>query len=1165
MIGTTLAELNTIAEKAKIMYKLSINISAWFRLFVDHRGLLQKTLGIFIAVLVFTMLQVSTIYAQPHQGVLSKTELIYQQKQSQFNAKKQNLLRALQQASLQKVFLAEKNTSNKPINLKTVVWQINNQRDLKDHQLVFWDISSKSVVNALLNALPSPHKADNFEIDKAATENSRIEQGSIIAQFNSEEGLAIDRRFYGLVDQDLYIFYVVQDFYAGTQIKYTDPFLIFEEQINQENNLATMYYPNGSLKSYVVSNAEEDSNLSIKLEKDNKDTVLSLSINAIGPEFEQKNSLGFRVDFYPNGQLKRSLSKIINDLDDDPVFLVGLDKAREQWQSNGAIYYEKAWYENGQPEYEGACLTLFKNACDDASLKLGLWKRWYANGQLRFQGSLAGIGYNGDVYHSDEWQTWYLNGADKEKSTVDLTNSNISVGNRLNVTLYRRYINWYENGQAKEQGDLIVHASGIPYAIDESLSVGRYKQWTSWHANGQVMLQGSYRGVSEDKYSRTGQWLGFYADASPFMETFYNDNGERVGTWRYWHANGQLAYQIEYTSPAQKYTEGPISHQPPATVLRWNEQGEAQPVAQVAQVDRQQAQIPNQHYLQHWQVDGKTYEVNHYYLGQTAQGNAIFQDAYNDFQPAQASPSMQLNEQINEWDHYVTSGLRNDLHFLSEPYVIRQPLENTSTTWSLPNLVEGTLVLWYPPENQLPAQKRLEAQYANEQLHGTWRSWHADGQLFEEGSYVHGQRQGLWTTQHKSNYQTWQINYEKGVADLTSLSLLTKQGTKAIFADVELIDAQKTTEYFKAEHTQPRCSAQTLFRDGESFAVRRCLVGLTAQGDYVLRDLYETEYKQLLSVTTASLLNDWSELSRYLLLSTDDNAQLAFLSSLYVVSDLQLMVTDLWTLPRIKNARLTLWYAPAENQVRQQWEQANYENEALTGQWQSWYSNGKPKEEGHYKQGVPTGKWQHWGNTGQLTWQGEYENGIPLLATWVVNNKQGINEEQWFAVLVEQQAPFINMPFESKMYERVASIAMDAPEELDVLKPQTDWVKVYGITHDGGFLVQQFYENPKAGWVKAYAAMHEDGSGEQKYARASGTKRSEPYKISSRSQFPSELVATGLIVRYHPDGTLALKGWADGFSCMRSTWQYWDAQGKLLNTENYAKDSDCIPVMGEYH
>lgn len=188
-----------------------------------------------------------------------------------------------------------------------------------------------------------------------------------------------------------------------------------------------------------------------------------------------------------------------------------------------------------------------------------------------------------------------------------------------------------------------------------------------------------------------------------------------------------------------------------------------------------------------------------------------------------------------------------------------------------------------------------------------------------------------------------------------------------------------------------------------------------------------------------------------------------------------------------------------------------------------------------------------------------------MLTTWVVNNKQGVSEEQWFAVLVEQQAPFINMPFESKMYERVASIAMDAPEELGVLKPQPDWVNVYGITHDGGFLVQQFYESPKVGWVKAYAAMHEDGSGEQKYARASGTKRSEPYKISFSSQFPSELVATGLIVRYYPDGTLALKGWADGFSCMRGTWQYWDAQGKLLNTENYAKDSDCIPVMGEYH
>ena len=150
---------------------------------------------------------------------------------------------------------------------------------------------------------------------------------------------------------------------------------------------------------------------------------------------------------------------------------------------------QRAWYDNGQLEYEGHQIETL----DGRWVREGPWEAYHPNGALHELGA-----YENDE-EVGEWRWWHDNG-------VRMAVGQFDAGKRVGAWTY-----WFENGMLQASS---TYAGGKAHG-----------PWTTFHENGAMGGQGEFK---EGKLS--GPWTIWHPDGTlNVLGTGTYEDGEKVG------------------------------------------------------------------------------------------------------------------------------------------------------------------------------------------------------------------------------------------------------------------------------------------------------------------------------------------------------------------------------------------------------------------------------------------------------------------------------------------------------------------------------------------------------------------------------------------------------------------------------------------------------------
>lgn len=194
-----------------------------------------------------------------------------------------------------------------------------------------------------------------------------------------------------------------------------------------------------------------------------------------------------KVAYHPNG--KPAITT---------TFYKGIeDGIRREYDTTGKVIRGYLFI-NGWMRFEGVT--------DLNGLRQGLWKEYYPTGELRSQGHYKNSKMVG------KWKFYY--------PTQELEME----GAYLNGVKDGEWVRYYPNQE--------------PLMIENWAAGEREGLFIEYDEYGKVMTQGEYKEDSEE-----GPW--FYSNRGVIEKGEYYD-GMRIGVWKIWFANGNLAYEVEY-------------------------------------------------------------------------------------------------------------------------------------------------------------------------------------------------------------------------------------------------------------------------------------------------------------------------------------------------------------------------------------------------------------------------------------------------------------------------------------------------------------------------------------------------------------------------------------------------------------------------------------------
>ena len=156
-------------------------------------------------------------------------------------------------------------------------------------------------------------------------------------------------------------------------------------------------------------------------------------------------------------------------------------------------------YQNGFLRYEGIT--------DLNGLRQGVWKEYYETGELRSKGS-----YKNSITVG-KWEFYFPN------KTIEISG---------------RY-----NNKGRKEGEWIWYYPNGEILLSENWLNGELDgPYIEYDEEGEILAQGEYLEGAEE-----GEW--FYRNNQTIERGKYYD-GMRIGTWKIWFPNGNLAFEIEY-------------------------------------------------------------------------------------------------------------------------------------------------------------------------------------------------------------------------------------------------------------------------------------------------------------------------------------------------------------------------------------------------------------------------------------------------------------------------------------------------------------------------------------------------------------------------------------------------------------------------------------------
>lgn len=312
------------------------------------------------------------------------------------------------------------------------------------------------------------------------------------------------------------------------------------------------FFPNGKIKRHTP--IEEGKPHGIEKQYDTAGTIIAVAhfYRGVLTKREQINrtdNFGFKQgawkSFWENGNL-RSEGYYINDKKHGffkYYDVTGQFLSVEKWENDKLIedapetkVLEKrtAYHPNGQPsitatfykgvpegirrEYDTAGNVIkgyvyqngflrYEGITDLNGLRQGVWKEYYETGELRSKGS-----YKNSITVG-KWEFYFPN------KTIEISG---------------RY-----NNKGRKEGEWIWYYPNGEILLSENWLNGELDgPYIEYDEEGEILAQGEYLEGAEE-----GEW--FYRNNQTIEKGKYFD-GMRIGTWKIWFPNGNLAFEIEY-------------------------------------------------------------------------------------------------------------------------------------------------------------------------------------------------------------------------------------------------------------------------------------------------------------------------------------------------------------------------------------------------------------------------------------------------------------------------------------------------------------------------------------------------------------------------------------------------------------------------------------------
>lgn len=332
---------------------------------------------------------------------------------------------------------------------------------------------------------------------------------------------------------------------------------------NQPDGYWKTYYENGILKSegnrkdflldgiWKFYDIEGNLTLEIEYKKNEKNGIRTTYFKEeiITEAFANDIKQGYTKHFYPDGSIKKEL-----------FFMDGLEEgiAREfdtlgvvitlyQYKRGFLISREIINRTNPQGNKNGTWITFF----DNGKIRL---EEQYRNGILN--GFVKEWDETGNLLYIHKYNNGELQADADEVKQYDIRYDYYENGKVKIIGSYRNNIPDGVRREYNESGKIIkgyIFRNGIMQAegiIDEKgLKQGPFKEY---YENGSLLGEGLYRDSK-----KIGAWKFYYQDGKTEQVGTFDNRGQQIGTWKWFHLNGLIWIEEEYINGQREgiYTE----------------------------------------------------------------------------------------------------------------------------------------------------------------------------------------------------------------------------------------------------------------------------------------------------------------------------------------------------------------------------------------------------------------------------------------------------------------------------------------------------------------------------------------------------------------------------------------------------------------------------------
>jgi membrane associated rhomboid family serine protease len=214
------------------------------------------------------------------------------------------------------------------------------------------------------------------------------------------------------------------------------------------------------------------------------------------------------------------------------------DTASHSKLTGRRVFYDAQWKETDDPS---AALYYRLGQVDSAGRWQGAVRDYYRNGDVQMKGTYTNNLKDGVFLYYSDHHTYSSAGRYRREEAVGKW-ENFHWNGKLQSETYYGDKTFVATVFDSLGGKQVAHGNGVV---------------TTWHSNGKIAETGQYRGGM-----RTGDWLGYHEDGTPYYREQYRDNRlvqgaavDAAGKRYVYDELSQFAYPVKGMQDFEKYVE----------------------------------------------------------------------------------------------------------------------------------------------------------------------------------------------------------------------------------------------------------------------------------------------------------------------------------------------------------------------------------------------------------------------------------------------------------------------------------------------------------------------------------------------------------------------------------------------------------------------------------